>query len=437
MPSELFEVYIPDASEVEICQEAITDNGPKTTVIRSPLGTGGIINENKRYYPPDIYEREANKIKALAEQGELPGNVDHPYGPEGQNRRLMGAGVRYRKIDVQRTDGIVRMTCEAVVLKNQFGDQIQSWIDSGGKIGFSTRGYGDRKIGTVNGVSGVEIIQDNYRMVAPDVVLGPADRSTVNNQITLEQEAEMEVKTLEEFKTKYPELYKQFVGEAAEDKGVIEAVQARLKPDLEAEVKKIAEDAKARIELEARAASDEEWRAKLDEAQKQGEAALAVVASMRKALVDAKFVRIEASDPTKTPEQQSEAMRIELDDLKKRLDCLEGENAGLKKRIADESLRKALAEAVKTDDPQVRQWILDVIGPRLDKGEFQTSDAVEKAVAETRQHAQRLIESKVLAAGPSVGKARTADPNAPDPSLIELSSEKKTQDTWAEQMQRL
>ncbi len=430
MNNELFEVFMPADGEVQIFQEAITENGPKTTVIRSPLGTGGIINENKRYYPPDTYEREALKVKALAEQGELPGNVDHPLGPEGQNRRLMGAGVRYRKIDVERMNGTVRMTCEAIVLKNQFGDQIQSWIDSGGKLGFSTRGYGDRKIGTVNGISGVEIIQDNYRMVAPDVVLGPADRSTVNNTITLEQEAEMEVKTLAEFKEKMPELYKQFVAEAVENKDIAEAVQAKLKPDLEVEVKKMATDQKARIELEARAAADEEWHGKLDEAQKQGQAAIAVVESIKKRLVETGFVRVEASDPTKTPDQQSEAMRTELGDLKKRLDALEGENTDLKKKISHESLRKSLAEAVKDDDPKVRQWILDMIVPRLDKAEFEASDAVEKAVAETRQHAQKLIESQALSAGPGKGKAATGDPNKPDSSLLEQGGE-STESTWA------
>jgi len=71
-----------------------------------------------------------------------------------------------------------------------------------------------------------------------------------------------------------------------------------------------------------------------------------------------------------------------------------------------------------------------MIVPRLDKAEFEASDAVEKAVAETRQHAQKLIESQALSAGPGKGKAATGDPNKPDSSLLEQGGE-STESTWA------
>lgn len=448
----LTEAYRPGDDELQILEESVGTTGKKRLVLKSPLGVGGKINGNRRVYPPKIYKREALKIKALCEQGELLGAVDHP-APEMSDPRIMGSGVLYRKIEVTESgDGNeVYLSGEAVILDNEEGRTLRSVIEACQDsklplrgIGFSTRGFGTAVKTEWNGVQDVQVINDDYRMVTIDVVLRPSEDTARVSQIAVEnqqghgpKEMDMsEFKTYKEFKEKHPELVEQFfrdgdfVGEAANCEAVVAIVEKGLREGLETQAKQIVEAAKRQIAIEARAAADEEWEAKLNEAKGQNAQALAVLESLKKILKDHNVL---ADEPTGNPtDDKTEAFRAENAALRKQIEDTQKQFSEMQARLNEKSMKEALQEAVKEDDPHVRQFILDSVTDMIVEKRIETTDAVVAQVEKQRAKVKAFIESKAGQAAPAP-KAKLDDPekNDPVPSPNDLS------ETWKQGVQRV
>jgi hypothetical protein len=430
----LTESYRPGEGELQVLEESIGETGKKRLVLKSPLGVGGRVNGNRRVYPAPIYKREALKVKTLCEQGELLGAVDHP-APDMSEPRIMGSGVLYRKIEVaESADGKeIFLSGEAVVLDNDEGRTLRSVIEACQDsklplrgIGFSTRGFGTAVKKEWNGVKDVQVINDDYEMVTIDVVLRPSEDTARVSQIALEnqqghgpKEMEMsEFKTYKEFREKHPELVEQFfkdaefVGEAAKCEAVVAVVEKGLREGLETQAKQIAEAAKRQITIEARAAADEEWEAKLNDAKGQNAQALAVLESLKRILKEHKVLADEPGDGPK--DNQTEAFRAENAALRKQIEDTQKQFSEMQARLNEKSMKEALEEATREDDPHVRKFIVDTVTEMIAEKRISTTDAVIEKVESQRAKVKVFIESKAGQPTP-VPKARTEDPEKKDP----------------------
>jgi len=433
----LTEAYRPGEGELQVIEESVGSTGKKRLVLKSPLGVGGKLNGNCRVYPAPTYKREALKVKALCEQGELLGAVDHPT-PDMSGPRIMGSGVLYRKIEVNESaDGNeVYLSGEAVVLDNEAGQTLRSVIeackDSGlplRGIGFSTRGFGTAVKREWNGVKDVQVINDDYQMTTIDVVLRPSEDTARVSSLAFEnqqghgpEEIEMsEFKTFKEFKEKYPDLVEMllkdadFVALAAQSEAVVAIVDKGLREGIEAQAKQLVDAAKKQIAIEVRAVADEEWEAKLHEAKEQNAQALAVLESLKKILREHKILTDEPGDGPK--DDQTEAFRAENAALRKQIEDTQKQFSEMQARLNEKSMKETLQEATKEYDPHVRKFVVDTVAEMISEGRITTTDGVVEHVGKQLEKVKAFIESNSGKPSPSpVQKSKSVDPEQKDPN---------------------
>jgi len=165
MPQLLREFY--ELCEGGICQDLLTEAEKKFVrdggmMLSGKLQESDVQNGNGRVYPRNIMEREVKKYAALVEDRRALGELDHP-----DSSIINLANVSHMITEVWM-DGPTVMG-KAKVLNTPSGQILRALVESGVKIGISSRG-----MGSVTEQMGKTIVEDDFQLICFDVVSEPS-----------------------------------------------------------------------------------------------------------------------------------------------------------------------------------------------------------------------------------------------------------------------
>ena len=137
------------------------------------LGEGGMMlsgklqeadceNGNQRQYPKEILEREVQKYKQLAQDHRALGELDHP-----DSSIINLVNVSHMITEVWMDGKTVMGKCK--VLDTPSGQILRALVESGVKIGISSRG-----MGSVTERMGKTIVEDDFQLISFDIVSEPS-----------------------------------------------------------------------------------------------------------------------------------------------------------------------------------------------------------------------------------------------------------------------
>ena len=150
-----------------ICQDFLTEaekkhNADGGLIFPAKLQEADVKNGNGRSYPKAILEREVNNYKNLISDNRAYGELDHPDDSviNLKNVSHMITEVFWNGNDVM---GKVK------VLDTPSGNIMKSIINSGGKMGFSSR-----SLGTVTENNDTTTVNDDLQLICFDAVSEPS-----------------------------------------------------------------------------------------------------------------------------------------------------------------------------------------------------------------------------------------------------------------------
>jgi len=145
-----------------IIKESIEDPSKPLILKDKLLQKANTKNHNGRIYPPEILFREVKKYSQLVKERRSLGELDHPDSPIVELKN-----VSHLITHIYVTGDDVRGDIE--ILNTPQGKILRSIIEQGVKIGISSRGVGSlQKVGDVN------MVQDDFELIAFDSVSSPS-----------------------------------------------------------------------------------------------------------------------------------------------------------------------------------------------------------------------------------------------------------------------
>jgi hypothetical protein len=165
MPQLLREYY--ELCEGGVCQDLLTE-AEKSFVreggmmLTGKLQEADVQNGNGRVYPAGILAREVKKYAALVKDNRALGELDHP-----ESSIINLTNVSHMITEVWM-DG-ANVMGKAKVLNTPSGQILRSLVDSGVKIGISSRG-----MGSVTEQQGKTIVEDDFQLISFDIVSEPS-----------------------------------------------------------------------------------------------------------------------------------------------------------------------------------------------------------------------------------------------------------------------
>jgi hypothetical protein len=240
----------PTISEVEV-------NGKKYMRVKGVFGRADERNANNRIYTSKLIERETKGLAERSTKDTVFMQADHPT--DGVSRISDTAAILR---SVTYDPSTKEVTGEADILTTRKGTDLAEIVRAGGKVGISARGFGTTSVGEHAGQKG-DIVNDDYKLVTYDFVVGQSTRNAVVTNfaeqaeaiasLTQEGETDMDLKTLniEELKAARPDLMKA-IEQGAKDAAKVEAekavtamvaeksaeIETRLREELKLEAKK-------------------------------------------------------------------------------------------------------------------------------------------------------------------------------------------------------
>jgi hypothetical protein len=150
--------------DIQYVTEAKEDGG-KNLYIEGVFLQSSIKNRNGRMYPEEVMDREvARYIKESVDQKTAMGELGHPNGPQINLDRVSHRIVSLRK---EGTDYVGR----AMITNTPMGNIARGIIESGARLGVSSRGLGSLKLNK----EGINEVQDDFRLAtAADIVADPS-----------------------------------------------------------------------------------------------------------------------------------------------------------------------------------------------------------------------------------------------------------------------
>jgi hypothetical protein len=148
--------------DVQVLEEEV--NGKKTLHIEGVFLQGDIKNRNGRIYPFGVLEREVGRYtEQYIGVGRALGELGHPDGPTVNLDRVS------HKIISLRAEGS-NFIGKAQILSTPMGDIARSLLESGVKLGVSSRG-----MGSIEEKDGANYIRDDFMLAtAADIVADPS-----------------------------------------------------------------------------------------------------------------------------------------------------------------------------------------------------------------------------------------------------------------------
>tara|TARA_R110002074_G_scaffold100962_1_gene217964 strand:+ start:94 stop:699 length:606 start_codon:yes stop_codon:yes gene_type:complete len=171
-----------------VCQDLLTEAEKKFVsdggmILSGRMQTCEVRNGNGRVYGRPILEREIKNYKSIVDDRRALGELDHPEDSvvNLKNASHMVTQVWWKGDDVM---GKVQ------VLNTPSGQCLRSLVDSGVKLGISSRG-----LGTVTESNGVSEVNDDFQLICFDFVSEPSTPGAFMLQEAKNQESNIFTKT--------------------------------------------------------------------------------------------------------------------------------------------------------------------------------------------------------------------------------------------------
>ena len=150
-----------------VCQDLLTEEEKRFVanggmMLTGKLQEGGVVNGNGRVYPPQILMREVKNYKKLVKERRALGELDHP---EDSVINLKNAS--HMVTDIWMDNNAVMGKVQ--VLNTPSGQVLQSLVESGVKLGISSRG-----MGSVSESQGSTVVQEDFQLICFDFVSEPS-----------------------------------------------------------------------------------------------------------------------------------------------------------------------------------------------------------------------------------------------------------------------
>jgi len=157
-------------------------------IMRGEFARAGVPTENKRLYTTPLWERELLRLDQALTERRVFGEMDHPTDGRTQLHRISHIVTGLR----MTPDGVI--IGEAEIINTQRGRDLRAILESGARVGVSSRGYGS----TITNEKGQDVVQEDYRLVTFDFVAEPAN---VTSYPSMHREAKEEIMAAESKKT--------------------------------------------------------------------------------------------------------------------------------------------------------------------------------------------------------------------------------------------
>ena len=150
-----------------VCQDLLTEAEKRFVkeggmMLTGKLQEAEVQNGNGRVYPRPVLEREVKRYAKVVEDRRALGELDHP-----DSSIINLANVSHMITEVWM-DGASVMG-KAKVLETPSGQILRALIESGVKIGISSRG-----MGSVREQMGKTIVEDDFQLICFDIVSEPS-----------------------------------------------------------------------------------------------------------------------------------------------------------------------------------------------------------------------------------------------------------------------
>jgi hypothetical protein len=157
---KLFSELLEDVQYITETRE----DGKKNMYITGPFLQCEVKNRNGRLYEKQIMSREVERYsKDLVESGRAYGELGHPSGPQINLER-----VSHRIISLKE-DGN-NYIGKAMLIDTPYGNIAKGIIESGGRLGVSSRG-----LGSLEERNGTKYVKDDFMLAtAADIVADPS-----------------------------------------------------------------------------------------------------------------------------------------------------------------------------------------------------------------------------------------------------------------------
>lgn len=240
-----------DVCFVRLSLDEATDDGKVR--VKGEFAKCGVATENKRVYPEKIWMKEIGRLGKAFNERRVFGEMDHPSDGRTSLNRVSHI---VTKLQVGK-DGLV--IGEAEILPTESGKNLAALLNSGCKVGVSSRGYGSTK----SNDKGEEVVQEDYKLVTFDFVAEPADgdaypdiqtesKNLIFEGVDMNAEQEKEQKQAAEFARRVMDPNSTSTGTPGEP----ESVREEFSRDLLANIVKM--KAEVREQLRVEMASDPE-----------------------------------------------------------------------------------------------------------------------------------------------------------------------------------
>lgn len=145
----------------EMIKESREKNGGKI-MMRGILQKADTLNQNGRIYPTAVLEREIRNYQKFIAENRALGELDHP---DSSVVNLKNVSHVIKEAHIEK--GVVYGTVE--LLDTPSGKILQSLVESGVKLGISSRGVGSTKK-----QGDYHVVQDDFQLICWDYVSEPS-----------------------------------------------------------------------------------------------------------------------------------------------------------------------------------------------------------------------------------------------------------------------
>lgn len=131
-------------------------------LMKGVLQKANTLNQNGRVYPLGVLSREVQNYQRFIEEGRALGELDHPDSSVVELKNVSHI-IRQAHMDGDVCYGTLE------VLDTPNGRILKSLVESGVKIGISSRGVGSTKT-----EAGHQVVQDDFQLICWDIVSEPS-----------------------------------------------------------------------------------------------------------------------------------------------------------------------------------------------------------------------------------------------------------------------
>lgn len=164
---DMFEYkVITEASEPQVYEDetgkTVTVPGRKKLLMKGILQKADTVNQNARVYPKAILEREIRNYQKFINENRALGQIDHPDTSVVELKHVSHV-IREAHMEGNTVIGI------AEILPTPSGKILQDLVESGIKLGISSRGVGSTKK-----EGEYFVVQDDFQLICWDFVSEPS-----------------------------------------------------------------------------------------------------------------------------------------------------------------------------------------------------------------------------------------------------------------------